>query len=262
MEPNQRFDQSIEAGFLDYIGAYLWGGKHWIYVMSATSPTSTDPYVSRYDSCNTYYKLLSSSPSAANVNKMWSSCMWVGEPLLATNSHLASLADGIIPSVTTVSLRVSKPYSTFNTSSTPVNNNLPYYTFSTSDLAPTRNPTIGKNALAEVGISPNPYYAGSLYETKPTDNRVRFVNIPSKCEIKIYSLDGVLVRTYTQDQTKNQSYQSNGTYPATYLDWDLTNQQGVPVSSGVYLIDINAYDLGETVLKWFGVMKPLELDTF
>lgn len=252
---------NYNSGFLDYIGRYLWGGKHWIYVMNNSSP-STNAYQARYDSCKTYYNLMTSNPTQKSLGAMWSACIWVGEPLLATNAHLASLKDGLIPSVTTIRLRVSKPYNTFSTSATPVNNNLPYYTFSTNNIAPVRNTSVGKNAMSEVGISPNPYYAGSLYETKSTDNRVRFVNIPSKCEIKIYTLDGVLVRTYTQDQTKNMAYQSNGTYPATYLDWDLTNQKGVPVASGVYLIHVNGYELGETVLKWFGVMKPLELNTF
>jgi len=253
---------NLGAGYLDYNGYYLWGGKHWIYVMNSTSPTSLDPYATRYDGCKTYYNLLNSKPSPNSVQKMWSSCLWVGEPLLAINSTLASLKDGIIPSETTIRLRVAKPYTTYTTSTTPVNNNLPYYTFSTSDLAPTRNTTAGKNALSDVGISPNPYYAGSLYETKSTDNRVRIINVPTKCIIKIFTLDGVLVRTFNTDQSNNLAYKSNGTYPATYLDWDLTNEKGVPVSSGVYLVDVNAGALGETVLKWFGVMKPLELDTF
>jgi hypothetical protein len=49
---------------------------------------------------------------------------------------------------------------------------------------------------------------------------------------------------------------------AAYVDWDLKNNAQVPIASGVYLIHIDCGDLGEKVLKWFGVMRPVDLDTF
>lgn len=250
--------------YLDYDGHFLWGGKHWIYIMNSTaSVTANNPYVTKYDGCATYYNLLSSNPSSSNIQKMWSSLIWVMEPALAVNGQLATVAQGIIPTETTIRLRVAKPYATLaGSTTTPVNNFEPMYTFSTGNLVPVRNSSIGKTAIDEVGISPNPYYAGSSYETSSLDYRVRFINVPTKCEITIYTLDGTLVRTFTTDQTSNLSYKSDGAYPATYLDWDLKNQKGVPIASGVYLIHVNGYDLGEKVIKWFGVMKPLNLDTF
>jgi hypothetical protein len=34
------------------------------------------------------------------------------------------------------------------------------------------------------------------------------------------------------------------------------------VASGAYIIHINAPGIGEKVVKWFGVMRPIDLDTF
>lgn len=49
---------------------------------------------------------------------------------------------------------------------------------------------------------------------------------------------------------------------ATTLDWDLKNTSGITVASGVYIIHVNAGSLGEKVVKWFGIMRPIDLDSF
>jgi len=48
----------------------------------------------------------------------------------------------------------------------------------------------------------------------------------------------------------------------TSIDWDLKNQKGIPIASGMYLIHIDAGTLGSTTLKWFGMIRPIDLDTF
>jgi len=42
----------------------------------------------------------------------------------------------------------------------------------------------------------------------------------------------------------------------------LLNQQRIPIASGMYIIHVDAGALGEKVVKWFGVMRPVDLDTF
>jgi hypothetical protein len=49
---------------------------------------------------------------------------------------------------------------------------------------------------------------------------------------------------------------------ATYLDWDLLNQNKVPIASGSYIIHVDAPGIGEKTVKWFGVLRPVDLDTF
>jgi hypothetical protein len=82
------------------------------------------------------------------------------------------------------------------------------------------------------------------------DTRVRITNLPQKVKIKIFTLSGHLVRTLDKDD------------PTTVIDWDLRNRAGVPVASGVYIFHIDAPGIGEKVLKWFGVMRPTDLDAF
>ena len=97
---------------------------------------------------------------------------------------------------------------------------------------------------------PNPYYAYSNYEFDKLENVVKIVNLPEQCTIKIYTVNGTLVRTFKKDD------------PYTYMDWDLKNFANIPISSGVYLIHVNVPGVCEKVLKWFGVVRPPDLDQF
>jgi len=42
----------------------------------------------------------------------------------------------------------------------------------------------------------------------------------------------------------------------TWIYWDLTNNYQVPIASGVYLIHVDAPGIGQTIVKWFGTMRP------
>ena len=101
-----------------------------------------------------------------------------------------------------------------------------------------------------LNVVPNPYYAYSNYEFNKLSNVVKIVNLPDVCNVKIYSVNGTLVRTYIKDS------------PVTSIDWDLKNHAGIPIASGVYLIHIKVADGCERVLKWFGVVRPPDLDNF
>ena len=107
-----------------------------------------------------------------------------------------------------------------------------------------------EDALGEINIVPNPYYAISDYETSAIDNRVKLINLPENCQIKIYNMSGTLIREYSKAD------------PLNYLDWDLSNQVGIPISSGVYIVHIDVPGVGEKILKWFGVMRPVDLNNF
>jgi hypothetical protein len=263
-------DINPAAGILDYTGRYLWGGKHWIYVMNSVTPGS-NMIRTPYDGCSKYYDILKASftdpghPLVGDQQKVFGNIAWVMAAMTAPDFKLNSIKDGIIPNDVRIRLRMSKPYSTYNHTGDVTNNennNLPYYTFSTGNVAAVRTADAGKRALDLVGVTPNPYYASDIYETSQLDSRVRIINLPTKCEVSIYTINGTLVRRLTKDETHNTALKYDGDYPTTFIDWDMKNQSGIPVASGVYLIHINGYELGETVLKWFGVMKPIDLDSF
>jgi hypothetical protein len=104
--------------------------------------------------------------------------------------------------------------------------------------------------LQLIKVVPNPYYAFSEYETSRLDNRVYITNLPQRCTVKIYTVNGSLVRTLTKDS------------PTAFLEWDLQNHARIPIASGMYIMHVNVPDVGEKVLKWLGVMRPADLENF
>ena len=110
-------------------------------------------------------------------------------------------------------------------------------------------PTL-EDALSSINIVPNPYYAFSGYETSRLDNRVKFINLPQRCTISIYNVGGTLVRKFRKDND------------LTYLDWDLKNSANIPIAGGVYICHVEVPDVGEKVLRWFGAMRPIDLQNF
>ena len=172
--------------------------------------------------------------------------------------NLKSAAEGIIPNDCRVKLRVAKPYAKYSPTvqsvtetETSVNNWNPYYTFSTRSIATgTGSSTVLEDELDNINIVPNPYYAYSLYEANKLDKRVKITNLPEVCTVTIYSVAGTIIRQY------------NKADPLTSLNWDLNNHKNIPIAGGVYIIHVDVPDVGEKIIKWFGVMRPVDLDNF
>lgn len=224
----------------------LLGGKHFIYVFDNAGPNLTNQ-MPRYDE-GAFIRSKLENPTAANKRQVFQSAAWVGIPLAVANQDFLS-------NELKIRIRVNKPYQQgYNSGETevnPVNNNNPLYSFNTGDLYAGRNDAfVAEAALNLINVVPNPYYAYSGYETNQLDNRVKITNLPQNCEIKIFTMNGLLIRSYDKAD------------PSTSLDWDLKNQVGITISSGIYLIHVNVPGVGEKVLKWFGVMRPIDLDTF
>ncbi|RMF20187.1 MAG: hypothetical protein D6765_17205, partial [Bacteroidetes bacterium] len=87
-------------------------------------------------------------------------------------------------------------------------------------------------------------------------------NLPAKCVVTIYTLDGKFIRQYNRDERGAIPEGNNRGIPAAQvipdIEWDLKNSKGIPVSSGVYLIHVQAEDLGERTLKWFGINRQFD----
>jgi len=110
-----------------------------------------------------------------------------------------------------------------------------------------------------INVVPNPYYGYSSYETNQLDNRVKITNLPQQSTISIFTVGGTLVREIKKDDS------------AASVDWDLKNNYGIPISSGLYIIhvrgkfwDADAKEFVEKdkVIKWFGALRPIDMDTF
>ncbi|HLE56592.1 MAG TPA: T9SS type A sorting domain-containing protein, partial [Rhodothermia bacterium] len=99
-----------------------------------------------------------------------------------------------------------------------------------------------KDALDLIGIVPNPYKGVSDYELTTIRDVVRFTNLPDVATIRIYNLSGTLIRLLEK------------TLATTGLEWDLTNDDGFHIASGMYLVHVDVPGVGERTLK-FGLIK-------
>ncbi|KAA9345626.1 T9SS type A sorting domain-containing protein [Adhaeribacter soli] len=199
------------------------------------------------------------------ANNIFNKVTWVGYPRLAKGQQLLS---GDVR----VKLRVSRQFTSFNMDGkynvnpvynasgvltgstlvpyTGVNTN-PEYLFNTNGLLPrVAQQNTAKDALAMIRVVPNPYYASSQYEQRQLDNIVKITNLPRKCKVSIYTINGTLIRTFNKDDSK------------TFLDWNLKNEFNLPISSGVYIVHVDAGNIGSKVVKWFGIMRPADLESF
>jgi len=236
-----------------FSNSILFGGKHAVYILN-----------SKYDSDRVFVNTVNqASPGSLVALKTAYSVMgWVGLPTLNPSLSLLPLNKGLIPTKTTLRFRVSRPYAPYiaqdpsdvgpvtPSASTPYN---PYYIFNTYELAPgaVSNTTNRDSLLTRIFAVPNPYYGYSGYEQNRFDTKVRIINLPAKASINIYSLDGSLIRTLS----KNDPYTS-------YIDWDIRNSAGLPIASGMYLMDVKADGIGEVVLRWFGATRPIDVTTY
>jgi hypothetical protein len=118
--------------------------------------------------------------------------------------------------------------------------------FTYTSSAPEGNDDYKKADLDMINVFPNPYYASNSQETNRFDHFVTFNHLPddgTNITIKIYTIDGVMVRKLNVDANENQ-----------YLRWDLRNSSNLPVASGPYIAHIET-DHGERILKLYVVQR-------
>ena len=178
----------------------------------------------------------------------WRACRWVGMPTLRKGLDFNPYME--LPTETRVRIRMNSAYQNRQLADAP-NGGIPQFEFNTSNIATkTYESTVGSNALETIRVVPNPYYGFSSYEGSQLDNIVKITNLPETCTINIFSTSGTLVRQLRKDNS------------LTYVEWDLKNTYNVPIASGVYIIHVDAGALGEKIVKWFGALRPVDLNSF
>lgn len=226
------------------------GGQQFIYV--------TDE---EYDGCKLIKQEIDSMSAITNVRGV-AKVKWVGTILPVEGTSLLSYEDGIIPNDVLIKLRVDNSYK--NTVGTGENNGLNKYLFSFDGAQADEVVTESEiNAqLDAINVVPNPYYGFSSYETSQFSNIIKITNLPAKCVVTIYSLDGKFIRQYNRNEERMDK---DGQYApilqgqiSPAIEWDLKNHKGISVASGVYLIHVKADGLGERVIKWFGVARQFD----
>ncbi|MBC8193331.1 MAG: hypothetical protein H8E18_13180, partial [FCB group bacterium] len=126
--------------------------------------------------------------------------------------------------------------------------------FSPSSLVDATNDE-AKEQLDLLNVFPNPYFAFNVEERAPLDRFVTFTHLPEgDATIRIYSLGGHFVRVIDHGSTSFAG--------SSFDQWNLTNNAGIPVASGMYIVHIEIPDVGDRFLK-LAIFQPEErLDVY
>lgn len=237
------------SSFADNVGNPTFGGMHYVYVFGQDVDGSGCP---NYDEgawlASKWDTSLPSGTRNTNFLTSWKNCFWVFEPLLLFDQEL-------LQTDVKISARINKPYKEREVNGE--NDGSPMYQFTITEPTRTMNSDQLISVLDNINVVPNPYYAYSSYETSKLDNRIKITNLPERCTVTIFNMQGALVRSFEKDD------------PLTSLEWDLKNHKGIPIAGGVYLIHIeipivdssgNQIGTEEKILKWYGVLRQVDLD--
>ncbi len=107
----------------------------------------------------------------------------------------------------------------------------------TPNLISVGNTAVAKQDVQNVKVFPNPYYGFNRAETDRVNRFVTFSHLPDQATIRIFNLAGNLVRTLEKNDQTNTNQ---------FMRWDLQNENGLPVASGIYIVYIEMKGIGTT----------------
>jgi len=251
------------------MGQPVFGGMHYVYIMGSlhTQVVGKDLNFPAYDGGAYFLTHIAKKPAQIWQAYGFGSCMYVGIPLAVEGKEWLS-------NEVKIQIRISKSYSRYFSQSLPAsysdtaeNQCWPEYSFNTATIATTQQDiSTQKSELDLVNVVPNPYYGYNDYERNQLDNRIKIVNLTLKSTVTIFNMSGTMIRQFVVDKSgitePRGSTADVNTDAKTSIDWDLKNFAGIPISGGIYLIHVKADGLGERTLKWFGIMRPTDLNSF
>jgi len=161
---------------------------------------------------------------------------YLGSGVVPTQAGHASWGSGFA-TASSVVFRMAKPISSRDT-----------FTFTTDGI----NMLANDYDIDRVTVWPNPYYGYNPEERDALDRRVMFSHLPTEgpATIRIFALDGTLVRTIHHNDTGSQH---------TY--WDMKNNFELPVASGMYVAHVET-NHGEKILKLAVIQPEQRLDVY
>jgi hypothetical protein len=122
--------------------------------------------------------------------------------------------------------------------------------FNFTTTAPSYSTTLAQEQIGQINVFPNPYYAVNTEEINKYQRFVTFTHLPDRATIRIFNLAGVLIRTIEKVD------------PGQFQRWDLSNESGLPVASGLYLAYIDMPEIGTKVVKLSVIQERQILDRF
>ncbi len=162
--------------------------------------------------------------------------------LVLVNMNGGSVSDPSFPA--NVDQQIPPTGSTYRMISTKPNGVNDSFTFT----APAKGTSVAKDDVQKINVFPNPYYGYQYREKSRDDHYVTFSHLPAKATLRIFDLSGVLVRTINHTSTMGQ-----------FDRWNLQNDSGYPVASGIYVVYIDMPDLGTTKILKLAVIQERQI---
>ena len=117
----------------------------------------------------------------------------------------------------------------------------------------------------QVGVYPNPYYANAVWDgSSERLRKIYFYNLPSECEITVYTLSGDVVKRITHNEQSNgsdlrwfENYSSGGNQKMSGGEhaWDLITNNDQAIATGMYLFTVKNTRNGDIKTGKFLVVK-------
>lgn len=116
----------------------------------------------------------------------------------------------------------------------------------------------------QVGVYPNPYRVNAAWDGATSRTRkLNFFNLPSRSQIRIYTLNGEIVTTLNHDAAEysgdirwySDLSAENRLLPGGEHSWDLLSENGLGVAGGLYLFTVKDLDSGRIQRGKFVVIK-------
>ena len=125
-------------------------------------------------------------------------------------------------------------------------------------------PAAGQGERPPVGVYPNPYRVNAAWDggTSRT-RRLNFYNLPPRSEVRIYTLAGEIVAQFDHEA---DTYQGDIRWydnfageqrrlPGGEHSWDLLSENGLNLTTGLYLFTVKDLDSGEIQKGKFAIIK-------
>lgn len=168
---------------------------------------------------------------------------------------------GVGTDTTTWSVIITKPADTTLTTHVPTDGDVlliktrrPFDnndSFTLKTNSGTLDLSLAGSRLDKIYVVPNPYVGLSTIEptnrlpgTTRGERRIYFENLPPRCTIRIFTINGDLVQTIEHDTGLDNAREY----------WNLLNRDGFGVAYGVYVAHVDAPGIGERIVK-FALIK-------
>ena len=236
------------------------GGQHWIYVFKNSQYEEGMKTACRRTTVET-----TSGPTSRptrlrpHVRRVFRACTWVGSSLLNEDFAMLSPEDGLIPNDVRVRLRVAKAYEKYSSATLDADN---YDVAENYNWNPLYTILHGRRRYAD---RRNPVLRAMLDRNQracPTRTTHSASTRPASSTTASRSPTCLRCAPCASTTCRNPRAVVLQSRPPHILGLGPQERTQRPHRGGVYIIHIDVPNVGEKTLKWFGIMRPTDLDNF